>query len=197
MADAERSSRRSESGRDQGRDQGRGRSNGGDNTAMRGVILVVIAACVGVFLLVKGDPSTAASAPGASDDKTTQATSTTTAAPEVPATALPAAQLPILAVNGAGSTDGKLASKTRTTLNGKGFSNVKPADSKPKDAYPQTQIFFLPGFEGDAKSVATALGLPAARVVPIPEDPKVANLADAKVVVALGPDAPGVTPPGQ
>lgn len=193
MADAERSSRRS----DRGRDQGKGHSSGGDNTAMRGVILVVIAACVGVFLLVKGDPTTGATGPGAPGSKTTVATATTTSAPDVPATAVPAAQLPILAVNGAGSTDGKLASKTRTALAGKGFSNVKPADSKPKDAYPQTQVFFLPGFEGDAKAVATALGIDAARVVPIPADPKVANLADAKVVVALGPDAPGITPPGQ
>ena len=148
MADAERSSRRSDRGSDRGRDRGRGRSSGGDNTAMRGVILVVIAACVGVFLLVKGDPTTGAAA-GAPGGETTTATSTTTAAPEVPATALPAAQLPILAVNGAGSTDGKLASKTRTALAGKGFSNVKPADSKPKDAYAQTQVFFLEGFEGD------------------------------------------------
>ena len=196
MADAERSSRRSDRGSDRCRDRGRGRSSGGDNTAMRGVILVVIAACVGVFLLVKGDPTTGAAA-GAPGGETTTATSTTTAAPEVPATALPAAQLPILAVNGAGSTDGKLASKTRTALAGKGFSNVKPADSKPKDAYAQTQVFFLEGFEGDAKAVAAALGIDAARVVPIPADPMVANIADAKVVVALGPDAPGVTPAGQ
>lgn len=178
--------------RSKGRDSGDGaRGQGPDSTAIRGVILVIVAVCIGVFLLVKGDGSTQSDNAAGGKDAVAASSSTTSAAPSAPATAVPPAQLAILAVNGAGSTDDKLASKTRTTLAAAGYTNVKPADSKPKDAYPQTQVYFLPGFEGDARAVASALGLPVARVVPIPQDPKVASIADAKVVIALGPDAPG------
>jgi hypothetical protein len=163
------------------------------STAFRGFVLVIAASCVAILLLAKGSGESANGA-GTTRPRAITATgsqqTTTTVVATAPTT--PTAQLSILVVNGAGSKDSRLAGKTRSTLNNLGYTSVKPADSKPKDAYPTTQVWHIPGAESDAMGVARALGLPMAVVVPLPPDPKAGKLANARVVVALGPDAPGI-----
>jgi hypothetical protein len=158
-------------------------------TATRGVIVVVVAAFIGFILLLKGGGGAAEGAPTADLPKVTAPPTTatpTTAAP--PATAVPAAQLKVVVGNGT-QTKG-LAAKTKTTLNGKGYAAVTTTDTQPVTT---SQVYFVQGAEGDAKAVAAAVGLPAARVAPMPSQPPV-TLGANKVVVLLGPDAPGATP---
>jgi hypothetical protein len=154
-------------------------------TATRGVIVVVIAAFIGFILLVKGGGGSTEGTPSNELPKVTAPPTTATPTTGVPpATSVPPAQLKVLVANG--TTTKGLAGKTVTTLKTKGYTSSTATDA------PQTttsQVYFVAGTEAEAKAVAAALGLPAARVAPMPGAPPV-TVGQNKVLVLLGPDAP-------
>ena len=158
-------------------------------TATRGVILVLVAFAVGFMLLWKGGGG---NGEGAAENDlpgtTTPAAETpdTTATP--PATAVPPAQLVVMVANG--SSIRGLAGSTADQLKAAGYANTTATDATQNVT--STLVYFVEGFEGDAQAVSTTMGLPAERgVQAMPGAPPVASLGEAKVLVVLGPDAPG------
>lgn len=163
--------------------------------ASRGVILVVIAALIGLFLILKGpsnDSGSVAAAGGSSTTKpatatTAAAVTTTTAA--APTTKVPPGQLTITVANGTG-TAGK-AKTVSDALKAAGYPNsaaVNPTQSP----QPETKVYFDAGFEPDAKAVAAKIsanlvtgGRVVARPATVPLKP--ADSA-SKIIVLLGAD---------
>jgi hypothetical protein len=161
-------------------------------TATRGVIVVVVAAFIGFILLLKGGGGAAEGAPTA-DLPTVTATPTTVTPTTVatPVTTVAPAQLHVVVANGT-STKG-LAARTATNLKARGYTAATSASATSQQV-PTSQVYFVAGSEADARAVAQALGLPSARVAPMPTPPPVASLGTNKVLVLLGADAPGATP---
>ena len=108
----------------------------------------------------------------------------TTVAPETPTTVAgrPPAEVSVKVANAAGTSG--LASKVRSTLQSKGYSQIQVSDA-PK-IVTATEIYFAEGGEADAASVAAALGVTAA-AKPMPNPPPLA-LGGATVLVLAGPD---------
>jgi hypothetical protein len=160
-------------------------------TATRGVIVVVVAAFIGFILLLKGGGGAAEGAPTA-DLPTVTATPTTVTPTTVatPVTTVAPAQLHVVVANGT-STKG-LAARTATNLKARGYTATTTTDASQQAG--TSQVYFVAGSETDAKAVAQALGLPSARVAPMPTPPPVTSLGTNKVLVLLGADAPGATP---
>jgi hypothetical protein len=152
--------------------------------------VVVVAAFIGFILLLKGGGGAAQGTPVADLPTVTATPTTVTSTTATPSTAVAPAQLKAVVANGT-ATKG-LAARTATNLKARGYTAVTTTDA----TQPATtsQVYFVAGSEGDAKGVAAALGLPAARVAPMPAKPPVASLGTNKVLVLLGADAPGATP---
>jgi hypothetical protein len=162
------------------------------------MIVVVVALVVGVLLIVKGgggasvvsdsadaiDATTTTAAGGGGATSTTQKATTSTVTPP--------AQLKVIAANG--SDIQHLAAKTKTQLAGAGYTAVTATDASSKAS--TSIVYFAAGFEADAKAVAAVLGMPPARLGPMPAQVPVASVGDAKVVIILGPDAPNAVEPG-
>jgi hypothetical protein len=162
------------------------------------MIVVVVALVVGVLLIVKGGGGGSVVAdPGDSIDATTTtaaggggATSTTQKA--TTSTVTPPAQLKVIAAKG--SKIKGLAGRTKTQLQGAGYTSVVATDATTEAS--TSIVYFAAGFEADAKAVAAVLGMPPARLGDMPAQVPVASVGDAKVVIILGPDAPNAVTPG-
>jgi hypothetical protein len=156
--------------------------------------LVVVAIVVGVFLMNKGGGGSVA--PPASDrlaPTTTTSTAPTAATPSTVASAtLPPASVKVIAANG--TTVKGLAAKTKATLAGAGFTNVAALSTT--TPVPSSIVYFVAGADADAKAVAKAAGFSEARVAPLPAQVPVSPITGARVIVLLGPDAPGAATPG-
>jgi hypothetical protein len=102
---------------------------------------------------------------------------------------LPPAAVKVIAANG--TTVKGLAAKTKTALAAAGFTNVSALSTS--SPVPSSLIYFVPGADADAKAVAKAAGFSDARVAPLPAAAQVpvSPIAGARVIVLLGPDAPG------
>ena len=165
----------------------RGRGAPAASTATRGVILVVGAVIIGAMLLWKGGGAEKATVTGEEILKPVtgssggKGTTTTTQAPSTSAVA--PAQLLVVFANGSGTTG--VAKTKAEELKAKGYS---AATYVAGTVTPLTMVFYVAGFEGDAQAVAIAMGLPAARVAPIPDPAPVAKLGDNKIVVVIGQD---------
>jgi hypothetical protein len=157
-------------------------ASGRDN--LIGIVLVAGAVLVGLLLLVKGYDSEGGVIAADSTD-TTESTTTTTP-PESTTTTVattPPAQVVLKVANASGATGA--ASKTRTSLQDKGYSQISILDAP--SVVPSTEVLYVEGHQGDAQAVATALGLEGSAVQPMPSPPPV-TLGDATVVVLVGPD---------
>lgn len=156
-----------------------------------GVILVLIALVVGIFLLVKGGGDDAASTnpdrPAAGE--TPSEASTTTTAPPV---TVPVAQLEVIVANGSGVAG--RAKRTAELLKGAGYATVSFVDGNTTTV---SQVFFIGEAQADAAGVAAALNLPADRVVPMPQAVPLndSQMGTSKVLVLVGPDFDPASPP--
>ena len=171
---------------------------GGTSTGIT-VVLVVVTALLGLFILKKiSDDS--GDGGGGSSAATTQPVDTsvdTTTASTVPVADM--AQAKILVANGAGVKG--LAGSTTTALQGAfpTATYLTPTDANAK--YQASAVYYQSGFEGQAGLVATSLGLAPSGLFPpaLPlADP--AKIGDANILVLLGADKAGgvtVTPPVQ
>lgn len=165
------------------------------NPASRGVILVVVAVVLGIILLVQGggvgfDESgdeleiEAGETPEGGD---VAAPPTTEETP--PSTSVPPAALKIVALNGAGVSG--FAGQTEQFLNVAGYSATGVGNAATlRDT---TIVYYAPGFEVDAATVAGLLGLGLGEIAPIPEGETLARdaaevPADTNVVVIAAPD---------
>jgi len=147
-----------------------------------GIALIVGAVLIGLFLLVKGYDSEAGVV--AADKVTTETTTATTAPVEsTTTTTKPPADVIVKVANASGKSG--VASSTRSTLQGKGYTQVSVGDAP--SIVPSTQVLYVAGAQGEAQAVAAALGVDAAAVAPVPTPAPVA-LGDAMVLVLAGPD---------
>jgi hypothetical protein len=162
----------------------------------RGLIVIGVAVIVGFLLLQVGfDDSNPELDLSAADDSSDPATDTTQ--PQVTASTAPEggdpAAVPVYVGNGSGIS-GAAATVTET-LKGLGYTAAiePPGNATSTDI---SQVFFKPGADADAQAVATALGLPADRVVAL-ADPAIFDPAapeTATVLVQVGTDFPGLAP---
>ena len=149
-----------------------------------GIALIVGAVLIGLLLLVKGYDSEG----GVVAESTSVETTTTTVPVETTTTTLPSkapAEVVVKVANASGNPANGLAGKTRTTLQGKGYTQISVTDAP--SAVTSTQVLYVAGAQGDAQAVATALGLSVDAVQPMTTPPPVA-LGEATVLVLAGPD---------
>lgn len=156
-----------------------------DNTI--GIALVVGAVLIGLLLLVKGYDSEGGVVADASESSQVTTTTVPTIADvtttTAPPTTTPPAQVAVKVANASGASG--LAGKTKTTLQGKGYTNITISDAP--SLVTSTQIYYVEGSKGDADAVAAALGRPATAVLPMPTPPPTA-LSGSTVLVMAGPD---------
>jgi hypothetical protein len=191
---------------------------GGDlgPAAIKGGILIFVALALGALLLVRGPESDldAASAPTdeeqtddgdsppATDDETGD---TTTTAPDATTTttaseARPPGEVTVLVANGSGLPG--VASAASAQLAAAGYLTADPDDIKPSELGNPTVIYYITGFEAEAKAVAEVFGLdPEAEGVvapmPTPLPTQDESLGAANILAVIGPDVtpedPGTT----
>lgn len=155
----------------------------------RGVILLVVALLLGLFILNKTEPG--ASAPTVRTKATTTtkpgkgaATTTSTRAPRQPAA------IKVLAANGSGVPG--LGAKTGDRLTAAGYNSLAPTNTGTEVA--ASAVEFTPGFDLESFYVALALGLPPTSVRAMDTPPPVADTKGADIVVVVGPDLDVTTP---
>ena len=181
------------------RDAGPGRDGPGRDPASRGLILVAVAVALGVILLIQGggvgfdesaDELQIDDAPAGVDG---DAAVTTTSEASAPTTSVPPAALKVVALNGAG-VDG-YAGQAQQFLSAAGYTLTTAATAAAGTE--TTVVYFAPGFEVDAATIAGLLGLELAAVQPLPTGENLARdpanfPPDTNVAVLLGPDVQGV-----
>ncbi len=158
-----------------------------------GLVLVAVAVALGIILLVKGggigfDNDSKNVAIG-DKNKNQAAESSTTTVPAV-ATSVPAAQLKVAVLNGAGKSG--FAAAGANFLSVAGYPTVTAGNSAAQVA--TSSVYFAPGFENDAAAVAKVLSI--GEVKAIPETALGRSAADVPegtaVVVVLGPDVDAI-----
>lgn len=158
--------------------------SGRDNVV--GIALIVGAVLVGLLLLVKGYDTEGGVV--AADKTSTESTTTTVPVEATTTTTLPSkvpAEIVVKVANASGMPSNGLAGTTRTTLQGKGYTQVSVTDAP--SAVTSTQVLYGEGAQGDAQAVAAALGVPLDAVQPMTNPPPV-PLGTATVLVLAGPD---------
>ena len=151
---------------------------------VKGVILVVVAVVIGLVLLRDDGASTAQVTVGAEDNpaeaedpETTSSTTPTTAA--VRATS----EVKVLVANGSG-VNGAAGAKT-TELEALGYVTANPTDAERVTA---TVVYFIDGYEAEAKALATSIGAAETAVTMIPTPAPVDDTQLSNLIVVLGPD---------
>jgi hypothetical protein len=156
-------------------------ASGRDNAV--GFALIIGAVLIGLLLLVKGYDAEGGVV--ATDDPSSEVT-TTTVPTESTTTTLattPPAEVAVKVANASGASG--VAAKTRTTLEGAGYTQITIGDAP--SVVTSTQVLYVAGSEGAAQAVAAALGVDAAAVQAMP-DPAPVQLDGATVLVLAGPD---------
>lgn len=146
-----------------------------------GAVLIVAAVLIGVLLLAKGYGNEG----GIVSTESAAATSTTTV-PEATTTTVPAvrppAQVPVMVANASGKSGA--ATTLANKLKAGGYTTVDTSNGSPVTT---TIVYFNPGWEAEAKAVATVVGSDPAAVRAMPPTPPV-DVKGANVLVMLGPD---------
>ena len=176
---------------------------------LKGGILVLVALLLGTFLLLQGpdndieassgppvtDPSgddgdetPATDSDGSTPGDTTDTTggSTTT---EAPSEARPPEEVTVLVANASGIPGA--ATKIGEDLTAEGYIVAEPDNAKEPSA--TTVVYYIAGFEPEARAVAEALGLDpdadgVVAEVPTPLPTQDENMGAANVLVILGTD---------
>lgn len=167
------------------------RSNEPTVNPARGAALVVVAVLIGLVLLRNGlDTSevVTASKPDKSGvtapDNGSDASTTTTVALRAPDT------VTVIVLNG--TSVGGAAGKYSTAIASAGYQMLVAGDAATK--IPATQVFFAPGYEGEAAAVAAAAGAPATLTPAALPTPPPGEVGAANVVVVIGTDLASLTP---
>lgn len=159
----------------------------GPNPVNRGLILIAIGVVLAVILLVKAggigfDASTADLEIGEGEEKVTTTTeaATTTVPEQAPQT------VQVVAANGSGTSG--MAAKASQLLAQSGYTQVVSTNSvQPVTA---SAVMYATGFEANARSIASGLGLSEAAVQPLAAGTQLAQdqPATAGVIIMIGPD---------
>ncbi|MEY2421169.1 MAG: LytR cell envelope-related transcriptional attenuator [Acidimicrobiaceae bacterium] len=155
---------------------------------MRGALLIIVAVLLGAGLLANGfRDDHVASGSGT--------TPTTTKGSTVPGTSVPVvqahdpAQVKVLVLNGSGKSG--VAKTAKDQLAAANYTVLEPGNVS-GGTITASIVYFVPGYDADAGTVAAKLGLAASAAQPLP-NPLPASVADAQganIVVIIGTDAP-------
>ncbi len=97
----------------------------------------------------------------------------------------PTAEVRVLVANG--TTVAGAAGATREQLvTSQGYNGLAPTNTT--SAVDESAIYYVPGYELDARQIAQLLNASPQSVQAMPADPPVEDLAEAHVLVVLGPD---------
>lgn len=165
---------------------------GGSSAGIRGAILLVVAAVLGIVLLQAFDTDFDLGGVEVGTGTTTPAATSTTTQPVATTTTLAPTREPsevaVLVANGTEIRG--LAGSNTEALQGAGYATLPPTDTTTKPI--ETSVAqYAEGYQADAQAVAVTLGLDPAAVQPL-EAPPVPDPAGANVVVLLGVDHPSV-----
>ncbi len=125
-----------------------------------------------------GGGSTSTTATGAPGAPTTTAPGATTVA------TTPPSQVAVLVANG--STVSGEATRIAAQLHAAGWNTLAPVNTATNVS--SSAVYYASGFQPSAASIASALGIPATRVLPLSASVPVSSVAGADVVVVIGPD---------
>src|SRR4051812_46212729 len=161
----------------------------GTSPAMRGALLIGAAVLLGILLLANGfgDDNVSSGSTTTPTTKPSSSGSSTTASTVVQAH--DPAQVKVLPLNGSGKSG--VAGNASEQLKALNYTLLE-AGNAPGGPFPQSVVYFVPGYDADAAAIAATLGLPATSVQPLPNPPpaSVGDPKDANVIVLIGQDAP-------
>jgi hypothetical protein len=121
-----------------------------------------------------GSPTTVASAPTTTKPRSSTSTGPTT----------PPARVTVLVANG--STVSGEATKVTAQLHAAGWDTLPPVNTATNVS--SSTVYYAPGFQASATSIASTLGVAATQVQPLSSSVPVSSVAGADVVVVIGPD---------
>lgn len=164
----------------------------GAPNATRGIVIVVVAAILGVFLLARGSSSTLVGASAKAAGKTATTVVNVPTIPKESPTAPPATNAPagvkVAIFNGTGGKNQNAAGDAKRALTPLGYTSVSINDTT---TTPKSVVYYATGSQGDAAAVAKAVGLPNAPVEPTSKAASLpAAASGSAVVVIIGQDAP-------
>ncbi|MEI2639229.1 MAG: LytR C-terminal domain-containing protein [Microthrixaceae bacterium] len=154
-----------------------------------GFLLVAVAFALGAILLVKGGgigfDNDSKNVSIGNNDKSGPTVTTSSTIP-APATSVPASELKIAVLNGAGKNG--FAGLGANFLSVAGYPAVTSGNSA--TAVPTSSVYFAPGFEEDARAVAKVLSIGEVKALPTTQLGRAATDVPegTAVVVVLGPD---------
>lgn len=168
---------------------GDGQSHASKAPTGRAVLLLAVAVILGIALLHELDDTTASISGDEAAQQATQQTqqgasqlaqSTTSTIPlRTPA------DIKVLVANGT-NVNGA-AAKVASRLQPVGYQLLKPGNTTRND-YTASGVQYAEGFQAEAQALATALGIPAASVQPIPLPAPLTDLQAANILVVVGND---------
>lgn len=152
-------------------------------------------AIAGVPEIGSADPIPVETATTSTSEPTTigaDATTTSSTSPALPSTSTtsttepqlvlrPASEVRVLVANG--TTVAGAAARLTETVADIGHPTLEPLSTR---SYPDSEIWYVDGYEPEAINLAAILGVFPDRVVPMPADPGF-NVGDAHLVVIVGP----------
>jgi len=155
---------------------------------MRGALLIIVAVLLGAGLLANGFRDDNAASGSGSASQTTR----TTASGGTGTTVVQAhdpAQVKVLILNGSGKSG--VAKAAKDQLAAANYTVLEPGNAK-GGTITASIVYFVPGYDADAQTIAAKLGLAASAVQPLPT-PLPGSIDDAQganIVVIIGTDAP-------
>ncbi len=160
---------------------------GPSRAATRGVIVIILAAVLGIVLLASTGGGTKAKNASTTKSTTSAVASTvsTTALPLTrPPTTRAPAQVSVLVLNATNGNEGYAGRDNKAKLVPKGYNVLDPLDIGGQP----TTVYFASGYDVDARAVASLLGLAPNVVIPLPPNPPSPAAAQANVTVVIGTD---------
>lgn len=164
--------------------------------ATRGLVIVVVAALLGVFLLARGGTSDVLDTSTPSNDKSSAPITTVaglppiakpTTTPPPPPTNAPAS-VNVAIFNGTGGKIVGAAGKNRDKLTPLGYTQIAIYDTA---ATEKSVVYYGEGARGDAAAIAKALGFADSAIESVDAATNLpSNAQGASVIVIVGQDAP-------
>ena len=162
----------------------------------RALGLIAVAALIGIILLHHSGPSgTTVAAQGTTTTAPSHPSSTPAPTPTTTSTApRPPSSVKVLVANGTVAGGGAgvsqhLAGTVTQTLHAKGYNTLAPVDATQKVT--ASIVYFQPGYEKEAATLAASMALPVSAVQPMPAQPPVASLNGANILVVASTDLAG------
>jgi hypothetical protein len=161
--------------------------------AGRGALLLLVAVVIGIVLLNKADNTGTTTVSQTNTTAKPGKATTTTTPPSTTTTTLAAhdpASVKVQPVNG--TNTGGVAARAKDALLAAHYNALAPADAKNKPVK-ITVVFFAPGYEGDARLIATLLHVTSPNIQPMPAvrtniSSNPANADAANVILVVGED---------